>query len=269
MVLAGCDLGISSAKVIIVENGRVIATEINEYKCLPQPAADEAFHRAIVAAGLEPDSVEYCVATGFGKEAVPCADEPAPETACLSRAVQELDIGIRTVIDAGAGSFTAYALNEAGVIVDTTLHDRCAAGTGLYIDLMCRALRMSCEELAAGAKYSEKPVRISSQCAILAESDVISALNEGANPFDIFAGVADSVARKISALARQVRVVEKVLLIGGISHLTIVTRELERRLGVRLVNPDVDTQAFAAYGAALIAGDRASKAPESEANQRQ
>ena len=266
MVLAGCDLGISSAKVIVVENQRVIATEINEYKCLPQPAADEAFHRAIDKAGFKPDSVEYCVATGFGKEAVPCANESAPETACLSRAVQELDIGIRTVIDAGAGSFTAYALNDAGVIVDATLHDRCAAGTGLYIDLMCRALRMPCKELVTGAMGSQKPVRISSQCAILAESDVISALNEGENQYDIFAGVVDSVARKISALARQVRVVEKVLLIGGISHLTMVTRELERRLGVPLVNPGVDTQAFAAYGAALIAGDRVSNASESEAN---
>jgi activator of 2-hydroxyglutaryl-CoA dehydratase len=122
---------------------------------------------------------------------------------------------------------------------------------------MTKALRMPLDELTLGALDSRNAVRITSQCAILAESDVVSHLNEGNNAYDVFAGVACSISSRIAALVRQVGVIEEVLMIGGVAKNKIVVRELEKELGLRLADPVVGHQVFAAFGAALAAEDRA------------
>jgi len=258
-VYAGCDLGIATAKVVVVENGQIIATEVLPYTNLPKQAAIDVLQRALDTAGISHKQIGCCLATGFGKEGVSYADGTIADTACILRAVGEINKKIKTVIDVGASSFNAFAINNDGWLSETTIQNKCAQGNGLFIDLMTKALKMPLDELILGAINSLNPVRISSQCAILAESDVISYLNEGYEAYDVFAGVACSIANRIAGLVRQVGVVEEVLMIGGVAKNVIVVRELEKELGVSLADTVVGPQEFAALGAALAAEDQARK----------
>ncbi len=259
MAYAGCDLGIATAKAVIVEDGQVMAAEVLPYTNLPGQAADDVIQRALDKAGMAPEKIDCCLSTGFGKEAVPRTDGIIPDTICILRAVGELDQTIKTVIDAGAGSLSAFTIDPAGKVSETTIQDKCAEGNGLFIELMTRALRMPLDELTRGALESQNPVRVSTQCAIFAESDVISHLNEGHDACDVFAGVARSISSRIAAFIQQVEVVEEVLMIGGVAKNAAVVRELEKELGTRLADPVVDHQAFAAFGAALAAEDRGTR----------
>ena len=256
-IYAGCDLGIATAKVALVSNDRVLAWDILPYTNLPREAAAELFERVLAANDLTPEHVAGCLATGLGKSVVPNADAAVPGRVCLHRAVRKLDVRIGTVLDIGAHSFTAFSLNHAGDIAESTIDDKCATGTGLYIELMAKALDTPLEELIRGALPSQSPAPMTNQCAILAESDVISLLSEGHGKYDVFAGVGRAVATKIVGLVSQVGLVGKVALTGGVAKNELVVKDVERLLGVSLADPGVDSQVFGALGAALLARDQA------------
>ena len=254
MIYAGCDLGILSAKVAIVENGDILAFEILPYRSLPKQAAVEAMERALDKAGISAKQVDYCLSTGFGKKAVPYTDDIAPDVMCLHRAVRKLNPRVRTVIDVGGHTFTAFNIDDNGRITESAITDKCAAGTGKFIEVMAKALEMPLEELSEASLSSNNPLRITSQCVILAESDVISYVNDGYDPYDIFAGIALTVADKIAGLIRRVSVNEEVAMVGGVAKNSIVVRDFEGVLGLKLADlVGVDPQIIGAFGAALMA----------------
>ena len=198
-----------------------------------------------------------CLATGLGKGVVPYADEVAPDRQCLLRAVRELNPRIGTVLDVGAHSFEAFSLNSRGDIAESTISDKCATGTGLYIELMARALDTPLDDLIRGALLSASPVSMTTQCAILAESEVISLLSSGHEKYSVFAGASRAVATKIAGLVSQVGMVGEILLAGGVAKNAIVVKEFEAALHVTLADPVLDPQVLGAFGAALLARDGA------------
>ncbi|MEE8372139.1 MAG: acyl-CoA dehydratase activase [Dehalococcoidia bacterium] len=254
MIYAGCDLGILSAKAAVIRNGDVLAFEILPYRNLPRQAAVEVMDKALAAAGVTREDVEYCLATGFGKKAVAHADGAVPHIMCLQRAVLGLNPGVRTVIDVGGHSFTAFNIGDNGKITESSITDMCAAGTGKYLEVMASALEMPVEELSQASLKSKNPLPVTSQCVILAESDLITYVNDGHDELDIFAGIASSVAAKIVGLVKRISVNEEIAMTGGVAKNGIVARELERGLGLKLANlGGVDPQVLGAYGAALLA----------------
>ena len=260
MICAGCDLGIVSAKMAIIDGDEVLSLEVLPYKHHPRQAAIEVMDRALARAGLSPEQVDSCLSTGFGKKAVPYANAVVPDMICLHRAVRELNPRVRTVVDVGGHSFTAFNIDDNGRVSATAVTDKCAAGTGRFVEVMADALEMTLDDLAGAALSSDNPVRITSQCVILAESEVVSHVNDGHDPVDIFAGVACSVAARIVGLVRRVDVNEEVAMTGGVAGNAVVVRELERRLGVKLAGlGGVDPQVVGALGAALAARDGATR----------
>ena len=254
MIYAGCDLGIVSAKAAILNDSDVLAFKILPYANLPRQAAVEVMDQALVKAGVSGDQITCCVATGFGMRAVAFADTVIPDTICLHRAVRELNPRVRTVIDVGGHSFTAFNIGDNGKITESAITDKCAAGTGKFIEVMAKALEMPVDELSEASLGSRNPLLITSQCVILAESDVISYVNDGHNEIDIFAGVASAVAAKIAGLVRRISVKEEVAITGGVAKNTIVVRDFERELGLRIADlGGVDPQLIGAFGAALLA----------------
>ena len=247
-------MGILAAKVVIIENSDILAFEILPYRSLPKQAGVEAMERALDKAGLADKRIDYCLSTGFGKRAVPYADDIAPDVMCLHRAVRELNPSVRTVVDVGGHSFTAFNIDDDGRITESAITDKCAAGTGKFIEVMAKALEMPVDELGQVSPVSSSPLRITSQCVILAESDVISYVNEGYEPFDIFAGIASSVANKIAGLVRRISVNEEVAMVGGVAKNSIVVSYFEKELGLKLADlAGVDSQIVGAFGAALMA----------------
>ncbi len=256
MIYAGCDLGTITAKAVIIENGNILAAEILPYTSLPRQAAVDVMEKAMSHAGLKEGRITYCLSTGFGKKAVTYADKDIPELICLSRAISVLNPAVRTVIDAGGQSIKAFNINTKGKIIASTANEKCAAGTGKFMEVMAHALEMPLEQLSHAALESNNPLPITSQCGVFAESEVITHVNEGKDRLDIFAGIALSVASKVAGVARRISLDEAVVLVGGVAKNRIVVRDFESELGIPIAGYDMDPQAVAAFGAALMAKER-------------
>jgi predicted CoA-substrate-specific enzyme activase len=256
LLYAGCDLGIVTAKVAIIEDGRTLAFETLPYKGFPGQAAVQAMENALARADLSGSPIDYCLATGLGGKAVTYADDIIQDVFCLHRAVRQLNPQARTVIDVGGHSFTAFNITEGGDRKESAVIDRCAVGTGMILDVMANVLEAPLDELIKASTGSDHPVYINNQCPIFVESEVISLLNDGHDSLDIFAGVASAVAEKIAGMVRRVDVEPEVVMVGGVARNSLVVRNLENRLGLKLADlGGVDPQVIGAYGAALLAGD--------------
>lgn len=256
MIYAGCDLGTITAKVVIMRDDDIVTHEILPYKNLPRQIAEEVYHKALSRAGLSPDQIDYCVATGFGKKAVSYADAESSEVICLNRALRFLDPVVRTIIDAGGHSMRAININQKGKVIDSTINEKCAAGTGKFIEVMARALELPLEEIGELPFSSRDPVSITSQCGVFAESEVITYVNDGRETSDIAAGIARSVAGKISSLTRRISLDEAFAMVGGVAKNKGVVNYVEEELGIKLVQLDADPQMVGALGAALVAKEK-------------
>ncbi len=253
---AGCDLGSVTARVVIIEDDAIVSSETMPYKKLPVQAAVEAFEKALSSASLSQDRIDYCVATGFGKKAVPFANADSAEVVCLNRAFRLLHADVRTVIDVGGQSMRAINLSAKGKVLDSTVNEKCAAGTGRFIEVMAKALELPIEQVSALAFESKDPVSITSQCGVFAESEVITYVNGGRDRADIVAGIARSVAAKVSSLVRRISLEEKVAMVGGVALNAGVREYVEEDLGVKLTELEADPQVYGALGAALVAKEK-------------
>jgi predicted CoA-substrate-specific enzyme activase len=242
---------------VIIEKGSILAAETLPYKGFPDQAVTRAMEAALDRAGLSRENLDFCLATGMGAKAVGCADDIVPELMCLHRAVRRLNPGARTVIDVGGYSFMAFNITQRGEFMDPAITDTCPAGTGIVLDAMAHVLEMPLDELNAAAAKSDHPVYITNQCPIFVESEVISLINDGHDSLDLFAGVAASLAGKITALVGRVDLIPELVMVGGVTRNTLVMRNLERKLGLALADlSGIDAQAVMAYGAALLAEER-------------
>ncbi len=256
MIYAGCDLGIISAKAVIIKNGHVLAAEILPYKNHPSQAAVTVMENAVNKAGIDHDKIAYCMATGFGRRSVKFADGTIHEVGCLHRAVRELNPDIRTVIDVGGHTLQTFRLNDRGNISENVAFTRCVNGTGLALDVFSRVLEMPLGHMCDMAMESTQPIPLTSQCVVLAESEIISRVNEGKDLKDITAGILSFVAFRISSIVRKVKITSPVAFVGGVAKNRFIKRHLEKSLDLSFdpisgMNP----QAISAYGAALAAGD--------------
>ncbi len=260
MIVAGCDLGILSAKAAVIDyssvhdNIEILSAEILPYRSHPKEAAQKVMDMALANAKLSFDQVSSFVATGFGAKAVPFETTVIPPMLCLHRAIRMLNKNIRTVVDVGGHSFTAFHVNDEGDISESTITDKCASGTGKFIETIVNTLEMPLEELCRAALDSKKPLPVTNQCVILAESDVISHINAGHDRVDIFAGITSYVASNIVGLMNSIDIIEDVAMTGGVAKNCAVVKAIETRLGYKLADTGtIDPQLFGAIGAAIMA----------------
>jgi (R)-2-hydroxyacyl-CoA dehydratese activating ATPase len=255
-MFAGCDLGTVSVKVVITNGPEIVATEILPYKNLPQLAVKEAMDNALKKADLTSEDIDFCAATGFGKKAVPFADKESPEVVCLNRAFRRLYPEVRTIVDIGGQSMRAINLNDRGKVLDSTANEKCASGTGKFIEVMGRALEMSLDQMSQLPVEAAEPLPITSQCGVFAESEVITYVNDGKESADIAAGIALSVANKISSLTRRITLTEKLALVGGVALNAGVVKYINSELKMEPIALGQDPRLFAALGAAIIAEEQ-------------
>ena len=256
MFFAGCDVGAISAKVVILEGDAIRVQEVMAYKMLPRKAATEVMEKALANAGLSLDQLDGCVACGFARKVVPYANGDVPEIVSLSRGVRWAHPGVKTVIDAGGQKIRAFNIEENGKVIDSATNEKCASGTGRFIEVMAKALDLSLESASALFLEATDPVSITSQCGVFAESELITHVNDGRKRADIVAGLCRSVATRIASLVRSIRLEEEVAFVGGVARNTGVVDYTSKELGVRFVELGVDPQAVGALGAALVARER-------------
>ena len=252
---AGIDSGSTSTDVVILNREKEIVAEI----ILPTGAgaaagAERALEEALKSAGLNREDIDAMVTTGYGRTAIEAGDKSITEFTCHARGAHFLDSSVRTVVDIGGQDSKVIRLDETGAVVNFVMNDKCAAGTGRFLEMMARTMEMNLDELSQrGLQYGED-ITISSMCTVFAESEVVSLIAQNKNTDDIVHGLNKAVAAKTAALAKRVGGEEKYMMTGGVSKNRGLVKALEEKLETKLVISD-RAQLCGALGAALFAAD--------------
>jgi benzoyl-CoA reductase subunit D len=252
MITAGIDMGSKTVKVVILRDGEVVGKGLTVAGFDSRAAAEKAFEEAAGEAGVEGDEIERVVATGAGRKYAPYTDRNLTEVASDVKGAMALYPSARTVIDVGAEEGRAIRCNEEGKVLDFALNEKCAAGAGAFTEAMSRALEVKIEELGEMSLRSQHAVPMNAQCAVFAESEVVSLLHAKTPKEDIARAVHDAIASRIVSLARKVGFEPDVVLIGGVAYNTGFVASLKKALECEVAIPS-DPEYVGAYGAALAA----------------
>lgn len=252
---AGIDSGSTSTDVVILNQNKEIVAEI----ILPTGAgaamgAERALEEALKQAGLKREDIDALVTTGYGRTSIQEGDKSITEITCHARGAHFLDPDVRTVIDIGGQDSKVIRLDETGAVVNFVMNDKCAAGTGRFLEMMARTMEMDLNEMAKKGLNFEEDITISSMCTVFAESEVVSLIAQNKPADDIVHGLNKAVAAKTAALAKRVGGEEKYMMTGGVSKNRGLVKTLEESLGTKLVISD-KAQLCGALGAALFAAD--------------
>lgn len=256
MHVLGIDIGSTASKVAILDEGKnLVATAVCSLgtgTSGARRALDDAFSQA----GFGWEGVARTVATGYGRQRFEQADKQMSELSCHARGMHHLLGDARTVIDIGGQDVKVLRVGDDGMLGNFVMNEKCAAGTGRFLDVMAQVLETEVAQLEVLDAAAARPVEISSTCTVFAESEVISHLSAGESIPDIVAGIHVSVAKRTAGLARRLGVVERVAMSGGVAQNGGVVRALSRELDVPIAVPD-RVQLTGALGAALYALDGA------------
>ncbi|MHA1264400.1 MAG: acyl-CoA dehydratase activase [Candidatus Helarchaeota archaeon] len=261
MVAIGVDIGSNYSKCVAINNGNeLIFTAIAPVGGNPQQVSKNLVKKVLQALKLKPKHVEPFVITGRNRKKFPFQNEERTEVTCIAKGIFMLDPSIRTIVDLGALTNKAIKINPHGRVMEYVINDRCASGSGMFLELVAKALELDIAELGHKAGLSSNPLSITNQCSIFAESEVIYLVNEGKNELDIAAGVCNSIGGNVYSLLKRVRMEKEISLVGGVANNRQIQQNLEQRLGMNLKMPSIDPFYVAAYGAALFANELGGKA---------
>jgi predicted CoA-substrate-specific enzyme activase len=257
MLVAGIDLGSATGKAVVMEENKIVSAAVIQATTHPEKTARTVLKAALEKAGIELDAeVKYTVGTGYGRYNVSFVNENISEITCHARGAIWMHPKARTVVDVGGQDCKVISLDDAGRVVEFTMNDKCAAGTGKFFEAMARTLHCTLDEFSNLSLKSNNPANITKQCSVFAESEVVTLINSGADEVDIAAGLTDSIARRLQAYVYKVGLIEDVVLTGGCARNEGLVRSLERKLNVTIVRLPHSPQLVGALGAALFAGDR-------------
>jgi len=251
--VAGIDAGSRTIKVVLYDTEKrcVLARGICDQGVRQEKLAEDLFRRLAAEQGLERGHIRRTVATGYGRAALSFADEAITEITCHARGVREQAPEARTIIDIGGQDSKAIWLDARGGVRDFSMNDRCAAGTGRFLEVLAARLGMPVHGLGPAAAASRKPATINSTCVVFAESEIVGLLASNASPSAIVAGVLRAIAARMAAMIGR-RAAEPVLFTGGVALVPGMDGILAATLGcpVRLADGPEYTGAL---GAALLA----------------
>ena len=252
-IFAGIDVGSMTAKSVILDRSGIRSFHVMQTGSDPRKAGEVVFQAALDRGGLRKGDIEYVVATGYGRISLPFADKKVTEISCHGRGVRYLNPFVEIVIDIGGQDSKIIHLSEDGSVSDFIMNDRCAAGTGRFLEVMAKALEVDITDFGKLALSAQSPVKINSTCIVFAESEIISLLASGCARNDIAAGLAESIARRVGNMAMRLSSSGQMAFVGGVSKNDGVRRALESFFKRRFVDIDEDAQLTGAIGAAAIA----------------
>ncbi len=252
--VCGCDVGSLTTKAVIMEDGRIRASAIIKSKPVPADSASAVLEEVLKPAELGLEKISCTVGTGYGREKIPFADKAVSEIQCHARAARWALTGARTVIDIGGQDAKVILMDSDGSILQFVTNDKCAAGTGRFLEVMAKVLGVSLSDLGAMSRRARSPVVLASTCTVWAQADVIQYIHSGKDQADIGGGINSAMAKRVATLAGSVKPVPEICLTGGVAKNQGVAMVLERLMGMR-VTPfrKADPQLAGAIGAALLA----------------
>jgi predicted CoA-substrate-specific enzyme activase len=256
---AGCDVGSTTGKAVILKDNTIVGTAIMPAEIDPGETATRVLETACrQVAGLTGISgLSRLIGTGYGRNEVPFAHDNISEITCHASGVYFCNPGIRTVLDIGGQDVKAIALDDNGRVREFVMNDKCAAGTGRFLEMMSRIFKMDLNQFSELSLQAKTVIPITSQCSVFAETEVISLLSKKKPAADIAAGIQASIAKRSFMLLKRVGIQPKVTVSGGCSKSRGLIVHLARLLRMDLEPLPVDPQLMGALGAAAEAKKQA------------
>ncbi len=251
-IVAGVDIGSLSTDVVILKDGKTIAQIVHPTGSNSGKASELALEKALNHVGVNLSDIAYIVSTGYGRISAEFSDKQVTEITCHGKGMHYLNPQIRTVIDIGGQDSKAIKLTQHGDIEDFVMNDKCAAGTGRFLEVMASALEVDLEEFTDISMTARNGVDISSMCTVFAESEVVSLIAEGVSKDRIIRGLVESVGERTEAMAGRIHIEPPIGMSGGVAKNRGVVKALEERLNAQIYIPD-EPQVVGALGAALLA----------------
>jgi len=259
LYFTGVDIGSTMTKVVLIDESDNLLSAIKgptgpEHRQL----ANEVMRQSLEQAGLQIDDISYIVATGYGRLNVPFADSQITELSCHARGVSSLFPNVRTAIDIGGQDAKCMKINN-GKLTSFVMNDKCAAGTGRFLEVTAATLGVRLEDMGDIALKATKKIQVSSLCTIFAQQEVVTLLSRGENLENIVAGLHDALANRIAALARRLGIEPDLVLTGGVAKNTGMVKAMKESLGCELLVPE-EPLLTGALGAAILAKETYMKA---------
>lgn len=255
MITAGIDMGARTIKVVVLDDGRIKGKSCMLAGPSTRATSEQALQEAFGEAGVKREDVKFIMATGVGRKGAGMADDAITEVSSAATGAYYLRPTSRTVIDVGAEGGRGIRVDSGGKVADFAINEKCAAGAGAFTEAMARALEVPLEELGPLSMKSEKTVPMNAQCAVFAESEVVSLIHAKTSKADIARAVHEAIAGRIISMVRRVGFEKDVLVVGGVARNIGFIESMKRGLEMDVSVPE-DPEFVAALGAALDAAGR-------------
>jgi predicted CoA-substrate-specific enzyme activase len=254
MYTAGIDIGSISTKAVIMRDGQLLASRVILTGYNAENAGKKAFDAVLDDLQISASAITRIVATGYGRKSLAMADKSITEIMCHATGARYLNPLIRSIIDIGGQDSKAILLDDHGKVANFAMNDKCAAGTGRFLEVMARALEVDLDEFGRMSLKADLPARISSLCTVFAESEIISLIAKGEKRENIIAGIHESICVRVLAMANRIGIKSPVMMTGGVAKNIGVVRAFEKAIGSPIEVSDY-AQVNGAIGAALLAQD--------------
>lgn len=251
MISAGIDLGSSNAKAVLMQDSAVLARAVMVIAKDSESTAVAILEQALSQANLSREQIRRVGCTGIGARGITWASQHFPDIVCDGKGARWYFPAVKTVIDIGAESYKAGKIDDEGNLLDFATNDRCAAGTGLFLEAMADALRVKLDEMGALAIKSQREVAMSFMCTVFAESEVVSLVHKKVPVEDIVRAILDSVAFRVGSLAKRVGLNQDIVLVGGGAQNIGIVHLLGKNLAMPVLVPE-DPVTVGALGAAVL-----------------
>lgn len=259
MYVMGIDSGSTSTNAVIMDQDRnIIASSVIRTGAKSGESAQRVLMEVLEKAGCTREDISWIVSTGYGRVSIPFADENVTEISCHGKGAHYFNPRVRTILDIGGQDSKAIRLNEAGEVTDFAMNDKCAAGTGRFLEMIARTLEIDMDELGPTALQSTEEIEITSMCSVFAESEVISLIANNKEKPDIANGICRAIANKAYSLLKRVGLEAEFMMTGGVAKNPGVVRAVEDRIQNSLYicsEPEI----VGATGAALYALSKAGR----------
>ena len=255
LFVAGIDVGAATAKAVILGDGKILGYAVSPTGYDVKVAADRVTEEALQKAGhsICLDDLSYIISTGYARETIGFADKTVTEIICHAKGAHFLIPSTRFIIDIGGQDSKAIEIDPEGQVTNFAMNDKCAAGTGRFLEVMAQVLEVkSVAEMGPLALQSKKPCRISSTCTVFAETEVVVLRAQGNDRKDLIAGVHKAISARVHAMVSGLTVRKESVFTGGVAKNVAIKRFLEEEFGTELLVPD-EPQIIGALGAALVA----------------
>jgi len=252
VIVAGVDIGAATSKTVISNADRILSFAIMPTGSSVAEAAKAVTGKALEKAGLLMNNLDYVISTGYGRRAISFANKAVTEIICHAAGVSSLMSRARTIIDIGGQDSKVIGLDDNGNVTNFVMNDKCAAGTGRFLEVMARVLGVEISEIGSRSLLSRDPCQISSTCTVFAESEMVSLRAEGKSLEDLLAGIHKAMSHRVAIMGQSVGFKKDVVFTGGVAKNVGIKEALEDEIGLQILVPE-EPQITGALGAAILA----------------